>query len=155
MFINQFLPFLIYIVAGIIICIFFDFFRSLRKAINTSNIVTYIEDILFWIITGIFLILIIRKFSFGEIRLYMFIGLILGGVVYFCTLSKYLIKINVFIMKFFKKILLTISKFVFKIFGKPVNFKIINIKGRKNIKKAKKTVIKKIKTKNKKVVKKK
>ena len=59
MFINQFLPFLIYIVAGIIICIFFDFFRSLRKAINTSNIVTYIEDILFWIITGIFLILII------------------------------------------------------------------------------------------------
>ena len=44
--------FLIFIINGFIIGLLFDFFRILRKAIKTSDFITYIEDALFWILTG-------------------------------------------------------------------------------------------------------
>ena len=49
---NQAYLFLIFIVNGIIIGLLFDFFRIIRKVIPTNDIATYIEDILFWILTG-------------------------------------------------------------------------------------------------------
>ena len=53
---NQAYLFLIFSFTGIIIGVLFDFFRILRRTIKTSNIATYIEDVLFWVLTG-FLIL--------------------------------------------------------------------------------------------------
>ncbi|MBO5478942.1 MAG: spore cortex biosynthesis protein YabQ [Clostridia bacterium] len=50
---NQAYTFLVFIINGIIIGFLFDCFRILRKSFKTSDIITYIEDILFWIITGI------------------------------------------------------------------------------------------------------
>ena len=44
--------FLIFIANGIIIGILFDFFRILRKTFKTSDMITYVEDLLFWILTG-------------------------------------------------------------------------------------------------------
>ncbi len=125
---NQLWLFLIYMASGIAICAFFDIFRSLRKSIKTSNIITYIEDVIFFIIVGYFLILEILKLNFGELRLYIFIGLALGGIIYLLTVSKYLIKINVKILTFFKNILLTVIRFIINIFKKPILFICINIK---------------------------
>ena len=51
--------FFIFCVSGIIIGIFFDIFRIIRRTFKTSDFHTYIEDIIFGIITGIFLIFII------------------------------------------------------------------------------------------------
>ena len=42
---NQAYLFLIYCLCGIIIGIFFDIFRILRKSFKTNDFVTYIEDI--------------------------------------------------------------------------------------------------------------
>lgn len=50
---NQAYTFIVFILNGIIIGILFDCFRILRKSFKTSDIITYIEDILFWIIAGI------------------------------------------------------------------------------------------------------
>ena len=93
--INQLYTLLVFIISGSIIGILFDLFRILRKSFKTPDIITYIEDILFWIITGLFLLYIIFKYSFGEIRIYMFISLIIGLVTYFLTVSKYFIRLNV------------------------------------------------------------
>ena len=38
---------------GVIIGILFDFFRILRKSFKTPDFVTYIEDVIFWILTGL------------------------------------------------------------------------------------------------------
>lgn len=43
--------FFIFTINGLIISLLFDFFRILRKAFNTKDIVTYLEDIIFWILT--------------------------------------------------------------------------------------------------------
>ena len=50
---NQAYLFLIFVINGLLIGLLFDFFRILRLSFKTRDFVTYIEDIIFWIITGI------------------------------------------------------------------------------------------------------
>src|SRR5574344_1899089 len=92
---SQWWLFIIYVASGMLISLLFDIFRVIRKTINTSNIFTYIEDTIFWIIVGILLILEILKLNYGELRLYIFVGLIIGSIIYLTTMSKLFIKVNV------------------------------------------------------------
>lgn len=120
--------FIIYILSGIVICLFFDVFRVLRKSIKTSNLITYIEDTIFWVIVGSFLIWEIFTLSYGELRSYIFIGLLLGGTIYLLTISKYFIKINVKIITFLKKLIRKIFTPIINLIRKPIYFLCINIK---------------------------
>ncbi len=146
---NQAYLFLIFVINGIIIGLVFDFFRILRISFKTKDFVTYIEDIIFWIITGIILLYSIFIFNNGQIRLFMFIGVGIGIISYILLVSKYVIKINVFIVNLIKKIILIPLNFIYKIikkiFFRPISFVIINIgKFSTNIiKKAKKNIVKK------------
>ena len=65
---NQSYIFLVFVIVGMIIGILFDFFRILRKSMKTKDFVTYIEDILFCIITGIIIIYSIFYFNSGELE---------------------------------------------------------------------------------------
>ena len=105
MVINQCYLFLIFTLNGILIGFLFDFFRILRKIFKTANYITYIEDILFWILTGISIIFFLYKFSDGNLRVFIFIGLIFGFILYMLTLSKIIINIFVHIINFIIKIL--------------------------------------------------
>lgn len=140
---NQAYLFLVFTINGIIIGLLFDIFRILRKSFKTSDMITYIQDILFWILTGLILLYSIFTFSDGEIRFYMFIGIFIGCLIYMMMFSKYFIKINVKIITIIKKIIgITLSiiifpinilfKFMKKIFFKPINFITINIKKSKS-----------------------
>ena len=60
---DQALLFLIFIVNGIIIGLLFDFFRILRRSFKTKDFITYIEDILFWVLTGLLLLYSIFTFN--------------------------------------------------------------------------------------------
>ena len=100
---NQAYLFLVFSLTGVVIGILFDFFRILRRTIKTGNIVTYIQDILFWILTGVLVLYNIWYFNNGEIRVYMFLGIIIGTLIYVSTLS------NIFV-KLFTEILSTIIK---------------------------------------------
>lgn len=93
---------LAFFITGIIIGLIFDIFRITRKAFKVPNILIYIEDILFWILTGIILLFTIFNFTTGEIRLYMIITVIFGSLTYFITISKYFILINIKVIQFLK-----------------------------------------------------
>ena len=137
---NQIYLFLIYMLCGIVIGIGFDIFRVLRKSFGTSDMVTYIEDILFGILTGIFLIIMLFIFNNGQLRFFIFVAIFLGLLLYLLTISKYFIKINVIILAFIKKLvhmmLYPIQK-LYKIMTKPFYFLIINLK-KLHIRKSKK-----------------
>ena len=60
----------------------------------------YIQDILFWIVSGLIIIFVIMKYTNGEIRIYMVLGIILGILIYFLIISKYIMKIFVCILSF-------------------------------------------------------
>ena len=143
---NQLTEFFLYVVSGMAISIFFDIFRVLRKSIKTPNIITYIEDTIFWVIVGLFLIWEIFTISYGELRSYIFIGIILGIIFYLVTISKYFINVNVKILSFLKKIvlklkeiiknisnnLLKITKPILVLIRKPICFLFVNLKNFSN-----------------------
>ena len=111
--------FLIYLIAGVLICLLYDIFRALRKTVKTPDLVTYMEDTIFWILVAIFLIYLIFVLNSGEIRFFMFIAICLGGIVYYFTLSKYFMNISVHILTFVKiivKKLLSILLIPLKLF---------------------------------------
>ena len=136
---NQTNLFLIFTINGIIIGLLFDFFRILRKSFKTKDFVTYIEDILFWILAGFTILYSIFTFNNGEIRLFLFLGIILGIILYMLFLSNYVIKINVSIINCIKNIVIKIFRIIIKpfeyiyklirkIFFRPISFCIINIR---------------------------
>lgn len=127
--------FFVFIINGIVIGLLFDFFRIARKVFNTNDMITYIEDILFWILTGATILYSIFTFNNGELRLFMFLGIILGAFVYMILISSYIIKINVKIINILKKvlgILMTPFKVIYKILHKvllqPITFLFINVR---------------------------
>ena len=128
---NQGYLFLVYTIDGILIGILFDIFRILRKSFKTKDLITHIEDICFWILTGLLLLYTIFTFSDGEIRIYMFLAIFVGCILYMLLISKYFISINVQIVFYLKKIIGKIFAIVFwpiRLLLKPIHFVTINLK---------------------------
>lgn len=117
--INQLYIVISFFFAGIIIGVLFDIFRVTRKSFKTPNIIIYIEDILFWILTGLIIILTTFLHTDGQIRLYMILMLITGTFTYFILVSKYFMKINVKLLNLIQ----SIAKFIIHLLIHP--FKII------------------------------
>ena len=117
-----------FFLTGICIGVLFDVFRVTRKTFKIPNILIYIEDILFWILTGFLLLFTTFTFTNGEIRLYMIIVMLLGSFIYFISISKYFILINSKIINFIKKatnLLLKPIKLIIKIINPKKIFKIL------------------------------
>lgn len=136
MVVNQANLFLIFVINGVIIGLLFDVFRILRKSFKTSDLLTTVQDILFWILTGIIVIYSIFTFNSGEIRFFMFVGIFIGVLLYILLLSNYIIKISVKIITILKIVILKIiiapirkiCKTGKNILKKPIIFCFINIK---------------------------
>lgn len=144
---EQLICFGYFISVGIIIGSIFDIFRIWRKTIHTSDIITNIQDILFCLITGIIIIISIFYFNNGELRLFIFIGIITGAIFYMLLISKYIMAISIKIINFIKKIVhllmqpfIILTNFTKKLIFRPISFIIINVKyfTLKNLQKIKK-----------------
>lgn len=103
---NEFSIFLAFILIGIIISFLFDFFRILRRVYQTPDFLTIIEDIAFWIISGIILLSGIFILNEGKIRAFLFIGLFTGILFYIITLSKTITRLGTNLVKTLNKIFL-------------------------------------------------
>ena len=143
---EQLLSFSIFIIVGIIISMIFDTFRVLRKVKKTTDIITYFEDALFWIITVFIILNSIFIFNNGELRFYIFIGIMIGSILYLIFISKYFIKFGVNFLKIINKtIKILIQSFSFilkmfkKLFFKTISFAFINL--RKKLSKIKNILI--------------
>ncbi len=110
---NEFNVFLAFVLIGIIISFIFDFFRILRCVYKTPDFVTILEDIAFWLISGIILLLGIFVLNDGNIRGYLFIGLFSGVCLYIVFISKNIINIGTKILNLFNKsVLIPICKVI-------------------------------------------
>lgn len=119
---NQTYAFAMFILNGLLIGILFDIFRIFRKSFNTSDFITYVQDIMFWIFSGLILLYSIFKFNNGEIRLFVFIGVMLGISLYILIFSRMFVKVSVYIINFikklFEKLIIIPIKFILKILNK-------------------------------------
>ena len=133
---SEYNVFLSFILIGFVIGFIFDFFRIFRRVYNTSNFITIIEDVLFWLISGFILLLGIFVINHGKIRAYLFLGLFIGISIYLITISKIIIAIGINLLTTFNKIviipLIRMYKFGISIIFKMTNLAKYNIKKFKN-----------------------
>ena len=102
---NQAYIFIIFILNGFLIGILFDIFRIFRKCFKTPDFITYVQDIIFGILSGLSLLYSIFKFNNGELRLFIFLGILLGVTFYMLIFSRLFINIIVSSITLIKKII--------------------------------------------------
>ena len=132
---DQLLQFVYFMLIGMLLSTIFDIFRILRKSFQTSDFITNIEDSIFGFLAGIILLASIFWINNGQLRFYILIGIAFGIFIYLAFISKYFIKLNIFMIETLKKIFKFITKPIFyiikwikKIIFKPFSIIIINIR---------------------------
>lgn len=96
---DQIMIFLTTIYGGIIIGFMYDLYRVFRYFLKPKKIATIIEDLSFWIMISIIAIGILFYSNWGQLRGYVFIGFVIGVLLYFVILSKLIIKILIKIIR--------------------------------------------------------
>lgn len=127
--VDQVYIFLCAVLCGAIVALFYDILRIKRRAIRTNVIIVGLEDILYWFLAALFLFITVYKSNSGEMRGYIFIGNIIGVILYELLLSKIIIDSSVMVINIIKRILLFIYKMlsypiklIFIIFKVPISF---------------------------------
>ena len=115
---NQTYVFLCSLFVGVILAIIFDFFRILRRKGNTPNYMVYIQDIAYWIIVTFIIIMSAFITIDGELRGYMFIGYILGAIIYIVTISRAILKFVNKLLDFIETVFGRLKEFIHKILEK-------------------------------------
>ena len=132
---GQLYVFLAMSVCGVCSGLIFDIFRAIRKTFSGSNLTTSLSDILFWLIISLGMFFALFTISGGEIRWHEIIGVILGSVIYFLTISHLFVTLLVILIHFTSKIFLTILKiiltplvFLYKMIKRPLYWGFVKLK---------------------------
>lgn len=100
------------IYGGIVIGILFDINRSLKNNFKFIKKLSFIFDILFWLIITAIIFIVVNTISKFQLRYYHFVALVVGFVLYYNTISKFILKFNNMVINFIKslikKIILTL-----------------------------------------------
>ena len=75
--------FSIFYVFGIIVSMFFDLFRSIRKVYKHKDIIVYLEDTIFLLFSSGIVFLGIFKLNNGILRFYLLLALALRNAIIF------------------------------------------------------------------------
>ncbi len=105
----QLVLFGIFIALGMASALVYDTFRIVRSGF----LVTALKDMLFWLVMTVLVFTICLVFNNGEIRFFMFCGILIGALTYFRTVSRYVIGLLRFLLSFFKKIFGILLKILF------------------------------------------
>lgn len=113
---------------GSFLSLVYDLFRILRLFMCKFWSV-FIQDMIYFLISGVGTFLFILYFNFGEIRFYILVGEIIGWLIYYLTFGS-------LFYKHFSKIAKLMKKTSLSIYGKAYNlwegilkkFKLISIK---------------------------
>ncbi len=97
---------------GQIIPFLFDFFRAMRKSYSCTKGQVAIQDIVFCFISFKIFFDICYLTNNGHLRWYIFISFILSAVIYFLSISDYIIKFWCFIFKILSALFSPVKKFL-------------------------------------------
>ncbi|MCL2416170.1 MAG: spore cortex biosynthesis protein YabQ [Defluviitaleaceae bacterium] len=107
---NQAMVFLVMTAVGFVAGIAYDCLRIFRKLVRHGNIVSQIQDILFWITVSLLIFAVLLNLNSGEVRGFAVIGCLLGMILYFFTLSSLFMRAIIAAIKAVKKIILAVIK---------------------------------------------
>ena len=106
------------ILAGMLIGVLFDLYRLLRGVGNPNTIITFFEDILFWLFTSIIIFIFLLYTNYALVKVYVFLYIAFGMFCYFKLMSKYFISVQYKMIKHLGKairIFLNLLKYPFQL----------------------------------------
>lgn len=86
---------------GVILCLLYDVFRVIRTVYNNSDLMIFIEDIIYFVIISPVVFLFLLATTNGEIRIYILVAVLIGFTVSRFTVSMLFFRVNVLILKAF------------------------------------------------------
>ena len=113
------------ILAGVVAAFLYDILRIKRRAIKTGVIFVSLEDLLYWLIAAVLLFVTVYNSNNGQMRAFIFIGNVIGVILYETLLSNIVIKSSITIINIIKIIL----RFIWKVISYPFKllYKMISI----------------------------
>ena len=81
------------IYGGLIIGLLFDVNRSLKSNFKILKCFSVVFDIVFWVLATAIIFITINAIESFDLRYYHFVALIIGFILYYNTISKFILKI--------------------------------------------------------------
>lgn len=86
----QIQAFLLTFILGIIVGLIFHYYQLTIRSMGVGKYPLYLMDLILWIIMIIFIASALLLINQGEMRVYVFIALLIGGLVYYKCLARHL-----------------------------------------------------------------
>ncbi|MDF9409222.1 MAG: Spore cortex protein YabQ (Spore_YabQ) [Pelotomaculum sp. PtaB.Bin013] len=121
--VNQIYAFAATLVIGAIAGFCYDYYLVVRGVFKLKKVGTCLGDIIFWLFTTTLVFTLLILGNWGVVRLYVFIGLGLGALLYFQSLSvvmRRLVRFKFYLLYEIWKLIVRIALFFWKIIIFPV-----------------------------------
>ncbi|MBR0465987.1 MAG: spore cortex biosynthesis protein YabQ [Clostridia bacterium] len=95
---------------GGIFCLCYDFLRAFRYCFRSKTLFYFFSDLLFFALSGVVTFLLLLALTYGEIRGYVILGILLGFVLFRIIFSKITLWLFIKLWSFILKLLSFVSK---------------------------------------------
>lgn len=102
------------IMGGMLLGFIWDIYRLVRHYLKMGAMGTALGDLAYWIISIYIGIQLIFDISYGNVRMFILLGFMLGALLYFYGISRYVLRILIFVLDFIFSI---VKKVAFLIIG--------------------------------------
>jgi spore cortex biosynthesis protein YabQ len=107
-------------VSGLGLGLLFDGFRVFAGQLRAPKWTQPVTDLLYWILATVVIFRILYWSNQGEVRLFVFIGLLIGVLLYFTALSRLVIRFLLFCIRMAKALFRFLVKTVETVLIKPM-----------------------------------
>ena len=90
---------------GMLMIVYYDFFRIMRVMIRHTTLMVAIEDLVFALGTGCMILAVSYNYMQGQIRGYLLLGMVVGGIFYNFGISLFLRGFLLFFINKIKELL--------------------------------------------------
>jgi len=106
------------VMGGMFLGSIWDIYRLIRHYLKLGSVGTAIGDIVYWIISIYIGVQLIFDLSYGNVRLFILMGFLIGALLYFYGISRYILKVFIFIVD----TILKLSKKIINLLIGPIKF---------------------------------
>lgn len=116
----QLYAFAVTMIAGASIGFIFDLYRVIRSLLRPGAVVTVVMDLFFWVVAAPVIIIYLLMANWGELRLYVLIGIVLGSAFYYLLFSSMVIRLFISLLNLIGHIISFLCQLFFSIVVWPV-----------------------------------
>lgn len=100
------------VMGGMLLGFIWDIYRLFRHYIKLGSFGTAIGDIVYWILSIYVGVQLIFDLSYGSVRFFILMGFMLGALLYFYGISRYILKAFIFAVNMILKIIKKVINFL-------------------------------------------